>query len=163
MVLVPHDFLLKRTTRPNAAERWKTTVEYVYRIKYSVIYTGGNVRPIQIWPSIALMCLIMRRRPNGNNPKLSTFYEATKQGDIEIKKRMGGLATGWGAGAGDRGEPLGLMLELMIPPTRRPGSLVVDRPACTGELQGYIPGLTLPFVFLRRLPFRSVPYGDDIV
>ena len=36
-----------------------------------------------------------------------TFSEATKQGDIEIKQRMGDLATGWGVGAGDRGEPLG--------------------------------------------------------
>ena len=36
-----------------------------------------------------------------------TIDEATKQGEIDIKKRMCCLATGWGVGVGDQGEPLG--------------------------------------------------------
>ena len=39
-----------------------------------------------------------------------------------------------------------LVLELMIPPTKRPGSVVVTRPASHGEVPGSNPGLVVSFL-----------------
>ena len=88
----------------------------------------------------------------------------TRQGDIDIKKRMGGPTTGCGVGAGDRGGPLGAVgVDDSSNKAKRQGSSMAEHPVCTGEVPGYIPCLILSFLFLQRLPFRSVPYGGYIV
>ena len=63
-------------------------------------------------------------------------------------------------GAGDWGEPLDLgLLELMIPPTKRPCSSVVYRLACTGKsrvITSVWPYLLSSYGGSRLAPFRTV-------
>ena len=45
---------------------------------------------------------------------------------------------------------MGNMLELMIPPTKRLGSVVVTRPASHGEVPGSNPGLVILFSLTQQ-------------
>ena len=69
-----------------------------------------------------------------------TIYEATKQGEIKIKKRMRCIATGWpGEWVREIGGNHSGLLELMITSIKRPGISVVECPACTREVPGISP------------------------
>ena len=84
------------------------------------------------------------------------YQETIKQLEIEIKQRVHSLATGQGASAEDQGEPLdavGVDDSSKI----KAGSSVVERPVCTKEVPGYIPGLTYLFSSHRgSVSLRSV-------
>ena len=83
------------------------------------------------------------------------YQETIKQLEIEIKQRVHSLATGQGASAEDQGEPLdavGVDDSSKI----KAGSSVVERPVCTREVPGYIPGLT--YLFSSHRGFRFAPF-----
>ena len=86
----------------------------------------------------------------------------TRQGDIDIKKRMRGLPTGCGVGAGDRGEPLGAV-GVDDSSNKAARQLNGRAPCMYWGNSGLYPLSGLFFFFLQRLPFCSVPYGGYIV
>ena len=85
----------------------------------------------------------------------------TRRGEIDIKKRMRGLTTGFGLGAGDRGEPLGAVA-VDDSSNRRPARQFSGSVPCMylGSSGSYpLSGFTFSLPTEAPVMLRSIPYG----